>query len=114
MTTKSKLKAAGHTAGKLTLVHNGAKPGLAFMLVDGRRVGEVYGAPDNANAARVAKAVNQHDGLIRALTDIAEALEDARKNYGCTSEFCSGTCHFCANIRRARAALAAAGAEVGA
>ncbi len=46
-----------------------------------------------------------HDHLATALEEIRDALRDARKNYGHSSEFCNGTCHFCANIRRAEAAL---------
>ena len=44
-------------------------------------------------------------GLPEALLEIKAALEDARKNYGCTSPHCQGCCHLCANIRRASAAI---------
>jgi hypothetical protein len=60
-----------------------------------------------ANAELAATAPD----LLAALEEIATALEDARANYGCTSEYCSGTCHFCANIRRARAAIQKARVE---
>lgn len=61
-------------------------------------------AANPANAALLGAAPL----LLAALREIRAALEHAQKHYGCTSEHCSGTCHFCANIRRASAAIAVA------
>ena len=45
--------------------------------------------------------------MLHALTEIIEGLEHA----GCSSPHCSGTCHYCATRRRARAAIQKATGE---
>jgi hypothetical protein len=60
-------------------------------------------------AARKDKALyDAAPKMLAALREIRDALSGARRQMGCCSEQCNGTCHFCANIRRASAAIAEA------
>jgi hypothetical protein len=56
---------------------------------------------------RDARLIAAAPELLAALKDILTGLEHA----GCSSPHCSGTCHYCATRRRARAAIKKATGE---
>jgi hypothetical protein len=88
---------------KFTVIH-GESGSHGLIMADGPiQVAKlVEGTPADGLIMAAAPA------MFEALKEIKAALEDARTDQGCTSEHCSGTCHYCANIRYARAALAQA------
>jgi hypothetical protein len=99
---------AKHTPGPWVVKHD--SEGMPFIGVASDPIDYpgTVAVVDGGNPEEDARLIAACPDLLAALMEIATALEDARKNQGCTSEFCSGTCHYCANIRRARAAIAKA------
>jgi len=69
-------------------------------------------ASDAAQLRATGKMQESRDALLAALVEIRDGLLEARKHYGCTSRHCSGTCHFCAGIRRCQAAITLSGIDV--
>lgn len=110
-------KTTKHTPGPWTIVETG-KTGLGEVVCEVGRGGDIdprdedslyqvgrmcdWGGWDKETTLANARLIAAAPEMLAALEDILNGLEHA----GCSSQHCSGTCHYCATRRRAREAIA--------